>query len=50
VIVTPTVVLPAEFDAMTVYEFVDATALGVPEITPVAELRPSPDDSAGETE
>jgi hypothetical protein len=43
------VVLPPEFDAVTVYVAAGATAIGVPEITPDVALRASPEGSGGQT-
>jgi hypothetical protein len=47
---TPVVVLPAEFEAMTVYVAVAAKAVAVPEITPVEVFRLRPSGRAGVTE
>ena len=44
------VVLPPALLAVTVQVARAATAVGVPEMTPVAELRLSPGGSGGETE
>ncbi len=50
VMLTPPVVLPAEFVAVTAYVAVAATVLGVPEITPVEVLRLRPGGREGDTE
>ena len=50
VMLTPTVVLPAAFVAVTVYTAVAATALGVPEMMPVEVFKLRPDGRSGDTE
>jgi hypothetical protein len=47
---TPVVVAPPEFLAVTMYVAADATTFGVPRITPVTPSRMSPDGRAGATD
>src|SRR5262245_13629619 len=49
VMLTPAVVKPAAFVAVTVYVAAAVTTVGVPEMTPVVVLSVSPAGSAGET-
>jgi hypothetical protein len=50
VMLTPAVVPPAEFVAVTTYVATAATVVGIPETTPVAVFKLRPAGSAGETE